>query len=104
MKKYTPGPWVICAEDGCKEPASSIFAESQLNDVCTWDDAIANAGLNHINVEANARLIAAAPDLLEALKAYRDAIHFALDKQALMAAISDADAKASAAIAKAEAA
>lgn len=39
--------------------------------------------------------------LLEALIAYRDAIHFAQDKHAFMAAIKDADEKAAAAIAKA---
>lgn len=69
--QYTPGPWVVCIQDG-EDDAYTVFAESQLTNGRIadgkWDDAVASAGLNHKNCEANARLIAAAPELLTALQ------------------------------------
>ena len=68
--KHTPGPWVVCTQDG-DHYANTIFAESQLCDglieAKAWDSHVASAGLDHKNFEANARLIAAAPDLLSVL-------------------------------------
>lgn len=58
MNAHTPGPWHI--GDGTR----IIGANSQRVSVC--DDNHATPGL------ANARLIAAAPDLLAALKAIAD--------------------------------
>lgn len=70
--KHTPGPWVVCIQDD-DDKAFEIFSESQLVNgrisAEKWDDALARAGLNHKEFEANARLIAAAPELLEALNA-----------------------------------
>lgn len=67
--KHTPGPWVLCVADDDSD-AYTIFSEDQLIDgrieAGVWDDRVASAGLNHDNYEANARLIAAAPELLAA--------------------------------------
>lgn len=67
---HTPGPWVVCIEDG-DNCAHTVFAEHQLLngriEAGLWDDFVVCAGLNHANCEANARLIAAAPDMLEVL-------------------------------------
>lgn len=69
---HTPGPWIVCVQDDGLERANTIFAESQLEngiiDSSEWDYCIAEAGIGHENYEANALLIAAAPDLLEALR------------------------------------
>ena len=68
---HTPGPWVVCVADD-DQIANTVFAESQLVDECieaaAWDDCIATAGLNHANYEANATLIAEAPNLLKTLQ------------------------------------
>ncbi|NHZ94623.1 hypothetical protein [Massilia sp. CCM 8734] len=75
MSAHTPGPWIVCVQDG-DDMAHTVFAECQLGkgriDAVEWDDAVARAGLNWENFEANARLIAAAPELLEALAALID--------------------------------
>jgi len=59
MSKHTPGPW----EALCTDPHHQlvIFARSVEEFVCGVTGHMPDA-------EANARLIAAAPDLLEALK------------------------------------
>jgi len=58
MTQHTPGPWHV----GVKQ------AEKIIYDASGW--AVANATVYHgeNDAKANARLIAAAPDLLEALK------------------------------------
>ena len=65
---HTPGPWIVCVQDGDPWGAHTVFAEDQLeNGVISadgWDWQIASACVNHENFEANARLIASAPDLL----------------------------------------
>jgi hypothetical protein len=69
--KFTPGPWVLVVQDD-SDIANTIFAVSQLKDgriaAEDWDYNICSIGLDQKNVEANARLIAAAPDLYEALE------------------------------------
>lgn len=69
---HTPGPWIVCVENGDPWGARTVFAEDQLeNGVISaggWDWQIAAACVNHDDYEANARLIAAAPDLLGALR------------------------------------
>lgn len=57
MSSFTPGPWTFARR------AQRIYG-GQTNEV-----AIAQIGINQ-NWEANARLIAAAPDLLEALRPF----------------------------------
>ena len=59
MSKHTPGPWCIGNFDWCIETE--------------MDEAVAQVEVNELhNWKANARLIAAAPDLLAALKAITD--------------------------------
>lgn len=58
MSAHTPGPWVV-------DPYTGIAKEIRINDgeiLLDYDD------VDHAAQEANARLIAAAPDLLEALE------------------------------------
>lgn len=59
--KHTPGPWVVTPH-----PHVDVFGVGEI-----MDDKEMQYGLSHTicyqNAEANARLIAAAPDLLEAL-------------------------------------
>lgn len=56
-QKHTPGPWCV-AEDGYEGAPMVALGDS---------DGYAKI-FDHDNAEANARLIAAAPDLLKALK------------------------------------
>ena len=68
MSKYTPGPWHI------KTSASgNYFAYS--NEACRTDDRIAGVSgtfPDSDTAQANARLIAKAPELVEALRAMCD--------------------------------
>lgn len=70
--KHTPGPWVICREDDDIFGGYRIFAESQLGTAFVerlgWDALVAEAGVDHPNYEANARLIAASPLMFDALE------------------------------------
>ena len=65
--KHTPGPWQVkltsCFVDGL--PVAGVWVEAPPY------TSIANL-IPHVGVEANARLIAAAPELLAALKALVD--------------------------------
>lgn len=71
--KHTPGPWVVEDET---DPMLTILAPSANGDVVAhivdvdWLDDPAKVGPQCL---ANARLIAAAPDLLEALTELTDA-------------------------------
>ena len=60
--KHTPGPWVIESRTNKGAGFSIIAKEAHFS--C--------AGVAHYIGEADARLIAAAPDLLEALKRMRE--------------------------------
>ena len=64
--KHTPGPWYAL-------PARAGFYIQAENDIIV-DTADQNARYGTIDDEANARLIAAAPELLEALKALHHAV------------------------------
>ena len=58
--KHTPGPWVV------KSARSGFYIESQFDVIVDSLDEFGRYGA--IDDEANARLIAAAPELLEALE------------------------------------
>lgn len=64
--KHTPGPWKWSGEytHPCGKPAWTLLGRHGLYGILTCDQGSAPQDLND---EANARLIAAAPDLLEAL-------------------------------------
>ena len=99
MSKHTPGPWMwdcdVIKNDPLERVRYRVVARGKTVTQCYYSSSDESA-------QHDARLIAAAPDLLEALREYRAAILFAQDKQALMSAIKSADDKARAAIAKAE--
>jgi hypothetical protein len=64
MTAYTPGPWVM------KQNGPMVWVESSRHTVCSfYRQGAGFAPSVSMDSEANARLIAAAPDLLEALKA-----------------------------------
>ena len=84
--KYTPGPWRIGTP-----PPNGEQTVGTLNGLMV---AVATIGAEMEETKANARLIAAAPELLEALQSVLDNC---LDSEGLCAA----HAKARAAIAKA---
>jgi hypothetical protein len=91
MSGYTKGPWKICY-DGQIDSSDGKF-------ICAfrWDSF---REINESNNAANARLIAAAPDLLEALKF---ALHRLEAVESPVFSVRHAIDKAKAAIAKAEA-
>ncbi len=62
---HTPGPWEIDTQgDGIYGAQRTVHAAR----ICTLT--------HHSRMEANARLIAAAPEMLEALKVARDILNF----------------------------
>ena len=72
MSKHTPGPWILSGPMGTghlhgREPEFRVYAHRTLFlEVCADPD-----GYAHGENEANARLIAAAPELLETLREVR---------------------------------
>lgn len=72
-EKFTPGPWEF-SKTAHGEPGLSILSTDRSSDSewVKWE--IARVGLNSKRItsetEANARLIAAAPELLECLKSF----------------------------------
>ena len=95
MSKHTPGNWVAKPID------SADWIDLVTDDPETCGDSAHSlpfASCRHFNQEANARLIAAAPELLEALEYVVDAW---IDGNGSEWNQSDAAAKARAAIAKA---
>lgn len=112
MTQHTPGPWTL---DERYAPMTGIvgadgFSVADVEDICispTWQEANqgrhwGSADESHIErpeaeVEANARLIAAAPELLDTLRRLVDVLNDDLDPE--QCAVWDA---AVAAIAKAE--
>jgi hypothetical protein len=101
---HTPGPWEV--KQGADE-RDFIVADQTGNTVCEPNAELFNEwpeldpNVHHISVaeaQANARLIAAAPDLLESLKEALSIIGNRLP----VGSFTEAKAKALAAIAKAE--
>ena len=71
MNEFTPGPWWVGRSGASPLNDDIYFAEgsghNQRIATCTYNY------LSDVEIEANARLIAAAPEMLEALKAMVDA-------------------------------
>jgi hypothetical protein len=91
MNKHTPGPWEIEPNAGKGAWISNDFG---------W--AALALGNDHDNARANARLIAAAPDLLEALTALANGVDFNIKNGSCPLDLGVRLKKARAAIAKAE--
>lgn len=72
-QKYTPGPWHVIIDD-CSHLAGrpGIFASDKLDcAIVHWDGFVQQhwrSARGDKEIQANARLIAAAPELLEALQ------------------------------------
>lgn len=65
--KHTPGPWGAAARQG-DDWESVVYVPGTPNEICQCFHTSMSLGGKE-NCEANAHLIAAAPELLEALKA-----------------------------------
>lgn len=73
--KYTPGPWFTT-----REGFSTVYVEARLRGSILQEVAACGpTELGSEQQEANARLIACAPELLEALEIMYDYAGFALD-------------------------
>jgi len=66
MTKHTPGPWQACAGLGAWNVTT--IGKPRTFNICAINT-------NRVGQEANARLIASAPDLLEALKVALNELH-----------------------------
>jgi hypothetical protein len=99
MSKHTPGPWSVDAEDSdlFTQETHRIWINADGMHICYVD------GPRNPERLANARLIVAAPDLLEALIFYMSAFgqHLEFQGQKFDEQQIEADKKARAAIAKA---
>ena len=70
QSKHTPGPWVLIDGDRfSKEKVITTTRRIEDSYGCICDMDVYFSGQMGVEQEANARLIAAAPELLEALKA-----------------------------------
>jgi len=65
--KHTPGPWLTDRNNVHTGQIATIHHCLNNNWVEVWTDKWAETGLGEAEQEANARLIAAAPELLDAL-------------------------------------
>lgn len=75
MSKHTPGPW-LTDRNNCHVGSIATIHHCLGNDwVEVWTDKWGDPPLDEARQEANARLIAKAPELLEALKALADDAH-----------------------------
>lgn len=92
MSKHTPGPWAVQRERYVVATSARAFIAT-VNVPCIIPSEVASA---------NARLIAAAPDLLEALRKIAECRHYSVDEgENMQWAIEGFRADAIAAIAKA---
>lgn len=102
---HTPGPWAwgnwIDGKQGAKDRAGWVEVWAPQGD----DKGLPFIACKHQNEIANARLVAAAPDLLEALRELADDIadRFDMDSPSTNPGIKSTVAAARAAIAKATA-
>ena len=102
QSQYTPGPWLQSHRKAIGGYSTEVYTpDGEVIATVAWYPRRLNETTTGTDREANARLIAAAPELLEALQLYMDAVRNTKDKPTLMSAIKSADNKARAAIAKA---
>ena len=92
--KHTPGPWLTDRNNVHTGQIATVYHCIGNDWIEIWTDKWLETGLGEGEQEANARLIAAAPDLLAALQSV---LSNSLDSQGL----ADAHKQARAAIAKA---
>ena len=71
MSKHTPGPWLIEAQNSHTGAIATVHNTTDVW-VEIWSENWIVTGMGPEEQSANARLIAAAPDLLEALKRLSD--------------------------------
>ena len=76
MSKHTPGPWVVndfCTQDGADVAVWTSHDPHTAKSICECHFSTAKEidagedGCHQLEAEANARLIAAAPDMLDVL-------------------------------------
>ncbi len=76
MSKHTPGPWStspVGIGDDLSWPIRRVRHDQRGNRITSWiADAHGTQGMDEAERAANARLIAAAPDLLKILEAILD--------------------------------
>ena len=89
MSDFTPGPWVVVGR--LTKYVEARLVGGLIQEVAACGPTMADEGYGQ-QQEANARLIAAAPDLLEALKRCKfDSLNMTLeDREFCRAAISKA--------------
>ena len=98
MSKHTPGPWFITNPHSM----GTFYIESRIRPGILQEVASCGPTENNDHREANARLIAAAPDLLAALQAVLDSLGALTKRHELLNYMSEQEADSVfAAIAKA---
>jgi hypothetical protein len=98
MSKHTPGPWKVAQTGGFE---LAVYGRSKNQPICIFTTPDGDYIPQELkNGKANAHLIAAAPDLLAALKALSAGLHDELDSNPRVKASEVRAARA--AIAKAE--
>jgi hypothetical protein len=106
--KHTPGPWVHefrrNKHGGWRDESLYVTVKAGATLIAAYPLEYAEYPASENECEANARLIAAAPELLEALKAIRDHTFVDAEGPELRAQNALNHSRAIAAIAKAEAA
>jgi hypothetical protein len=85
MNAHTPGPWYV----GVYAAHESVFVDS--GDGCIYIATTASRDVPSQQRHANARLIAAAPDMYEALKAMLDPNECTRDVDLAIAALHKAE-------------
>lgn len=74
VKKHTQGPWIsVNNNEQDKVRSSRLIMQDRRHDAANIAMVIPHAGILDEQVEANGKLIAAAPDMLEALRPLCDA-------------------------------
>jgi len=86
--KHTPGPWRVAYLDRNRQ---SVVMSEHIEIATCWHHSV---GSIEKEMHANARLIAAAPDLLEALNAVEGAYQCGADLNTVMDQVKSAIAKA----------